>query len=157
MKYIVFDCDGTLIDPSLKDRPLYPGILDLLSDLKQQGHQLFVWTARDCLSTLRILKDNQVLSFFEEVMTIDDALAKPSPEGLEKMLSKKDKKSICVIGDSPADILGARHFGVMSIGALWNKFTREEELREYCADFLVYDPKVCSKVISDNLKGDSNV
>lgn len=157
MKYIVFDCDGTLIDPMDSRRPLYAGILELLNDLKAQGHVLYVWTARDRSSTLRILKDNQVLELFEEITTIDDAAPKPHPQGLEKMLTGKDKNAICVIGDSSTDILGARHFGVMSIGALWNNITSREELEQYCADFLVYDPEVCSKVITDNLKGDRNV
>ncbi|MFA5584735.1 MAG: HAD-IA family hydrolase [Bacteriovoracaceae bacterium] len=157
MKYIVFDCDGTLIDPLLSNRPLYPGILDLLKDLKDRGHLLYVWTARDRVSTLRILAENNVLSYFEEISTIDDDSPKPNPAGLKRMLGDVDKRSICVIGDSTSDIIGARSFGVMSIGALWNNITSSEELEEYSADFLVKDPKVCSKVISDNLKGDQDV
>src|SRR5690554_4376194 len=152
MKHIVFDCDGTLVDPHSKNRPLYPGIMELLKELREDGHLRYVWTGRDRASTLRILSENKVLSFFEEIFTIDDGSAKPSPEGLEKMLSGVNKKSICVIGDSYADMLGAKHFGVMSIGALWNNITSSEELRAYSADFLVKDPKVCSKVISVNLK-----
>ncbi|HLT23360.1 MAG TPA: HAD-IA family hydrolase [Bacteriovoracaceae bacterium] len=157
MKYIVFDCDGTLIDTLSSNRPLYPGIFDLLTELKESGHLLYVWTARDRISTLRILAENKVLPFFEEISTIDDDLPKPNPAGLTRMLGEIDKRSICVIGDSPTDIIGAKSFGVMSIGALWNNITSSEELEEYSADFLVKDPKVCSKVISDNLKGDQDV
>lgn len=157
MKYIVFDCDGTLIDPMESTRPLYPGVQELLKELKEEGHALYVWTARDRTSTLRILRDNQIFSFFEEIFTADDGSLKPNPEGLLKMLVGVNKQSICVIGDSYTDILGAKHFGVISIAALWNGISALEELQQFSPDFLVNDPKECSKVISVHLKGDSDV
>lgn len=157
MKYIVFDCDGTLINPQKSTRPLYPGIFELITELKEQGHQLYVWTARDRISTLRILKSHDIFSLFEDICTIDDAKAKPDPEGLKRMLAGVSKDSICVIGDSSADIVGAQKFGVMSIAALWNQFSLSQDLEQFSPDFLVNDPKECSKVISDNLKGDGDV
>lgn len=157
MKYIVFDCDGTLIDSGQSSCPLYPGILALLLELKSQGHQLYVWTARDRQSTLRILSNNQVLQLFESVYTFDEGPIKPDPSGLEKMLRGIAKDSICMIGDTFNDILGAQNFGVMSIAALWNNVSLFQELQSFSPDFIVYDPKECSKVITVNLKGDKDV
>jgi phosphoglycolate phosphatase len=149
MKYIIFDCDGTLVDTSQKNYPLFSGVRELLEDLAPD-FKLYVWTARDRASTQRILKENQVLSFFEEMFTASDGFIKPHPEGLERLVGGQDKSEIWVIGDSLSDIFGAKNFGSLAIGAIWSPEVRVRDLELAGADFLVNDPRDCSKIIREN-------
>lgn len=154
MKHIVFDCDGTLLDTRASKYVLFPGIKELIKELAQ-GNLLYVWTLRDKASTLRILQELGIFRYFDNFWTIDDGIPKPHNSGLINMLGQAPKCSICVIGDTPNDILGARSFGVMSIGAIWNGETSSDILRQAGADFIVSHPSECSKLIQLNLKAES--
>lgn len=153
MRKVIFDCDGTLLDTQKVPSAFFPGIKELLLDLSQDC-QLFVWTARGRLSTLRILEDNGVRALFDGVSTIDDSPSKPHIQGLVDLVGNSPKNSICVIGDSTFDMLGARNFGVLGIGVLWNRMSTEKDLRAAGADFIVSDPTECSTLIRLNLTGD---
>lgn len=156
MKHIVFDCDGTLVDTRGPRYMLFPGIKELIMELAPH-HQLYVWTARDRLSTLRILDENGIGHYFEAFATITDCPPKPHVGGLQTLLGKTSKSSICVIGDSGNDMLGAKNFGVTGIGATWNGETNSEYLKASGADFIVSHPSECSKLIELNLKGEGHV
>jgi phosphoglycolate phosphatase len=156
MKHIIFDCDGTLVDTSGYKARLFPGIKELLADLSAQ-HTLYVWTARGRDSTLRILKDLQVAQYFNAFATPDDCVPKPHIQGILQLVGSTSKKSVCVIGDSSNDILGAKNFGAIAIGAIWNNETNGDVLKDYGADFIVSHPRECSRIIELNLKGDDDV
>ncbi len=152
MRIVVFDCDGTLLNTNT-DRPaFFPGIKELLLDLARDC-QLYVWTARGRASTLRILEEQGVRQLFQEVSTPDDAPTKPHVGGLMDLAGDSPKNSICVIGDSSMDMVGARNFGVLAIGAVWNCNANASYLREAGADFIVSDPAECSKIIRSKLTG----
>lgn len=156
MKYIVFDCDGTLIDTSTPKYALFPGIRELIVELARDN-LLYVWTARDRTSTLRILQANGIYQYFEALATVSDAPPKPSVLGLQGLVGKVPKSSVCVIGDSSNDIIGGKSFGVLSIGAVWNRETSASVLKDTGADFIVSHPSECSTLVEQNLKGDDHV
>ena len=155
-KHIVFDHDGTLVDTRGPKHKLFPGMKELLSELARE-HQLYVWTARGRSSTLRILGDLGVLNLFEEICTLDDAPNKPHVAGLKRLLGETKKSSICVIGDSSNDMLGAKNFGALALGAVWNPEVNGDVLKDYGADFIVAHPSECSSIIRLNLEEDSDV
>lgn len=148
--HIVFDCDGTLVDTSDFRYVLYPGIKELLLDLAPD-YALYVWTARDRLSTLRILKELGVLELFENLCTVDDALPKPHISGLAQLVGTSPKSQICVVGDTSNDILGARSFGVKSIGAGWNQELRVGILQELGVDFIAQTPALCGEWLRQHI------
>jgi len=150
MKYIVFDCDGTLVDTSAPKYKLFPGIEELLQTLSSTC-RLYVWTARGRRSTQTILQDLGIYSFFDEMMTPDDCFSKPHTEGLIRLVGDLPKNSICVIGDTAHDILGAKNFSVLALGATWNKSGQDDYLRGAGADFIVSHPSECSRIIEQNL------
>ena len=117
----------------------------------------YVWTARGRSSTIKLLQDSGIYSFFDAISTPDDCIGKPHVEGLVSLVGNSSKSSICVIGDSINDILGAKNFGVLAIGATWNKLTRSEHLIQAGADFIVSHPSECSKLIQLKLKGETHV
>ena len=75
-KNVVFDCDGTLVDTSSSKYKLFPGIKELLHELSSEC-LLYVWTARGRSSTLRILEELGVISYFDSFSTVDDHFPKP--------------------------------------------------------------------------------
>ena len=115
----------------------------------------YVWTARGRSSTLRILEELGISAFFESISTVDDHMPKPHIEGLSCLVGNAAKTSVCVIGDSSNDILGAKNFGVMAIGATWNGFTKPHFLTDVGADFIVSHPSECSKLFELNLKAET--
>lgn len=156
MKHVVFDCDGTLVDTSGPRYQLFPGIKDFLEG-NRKDCLYYVWTARGRASTLRILEELSIRFYFEDFSTPDDAIPKPHIAGLLDLLGSTPKTSVCVIGDSPNDMLGAKNFGVTAIGATWNKETKDFYLSDAGADFIVSDPVECSKLIELNLIGAPHV
>ncbi|MCO4752950.1 MAG: HAD family hydrolase [Bacteriovoracaceae bacterium] len=119
VKHIVFDHDGTLVDAG-GSRQLYPGIEHMLERLDKEDVKLYVWTARTRFSTVEFLKSLGIISRFEQLCCSTDSDPKPSSVGLRDMLGDDvEPKSVVVVGDSMADILGASNFGARSIGALW--------------------------------------
>ena len=127
---------------------LFPEIKELLQDLSKE-YQLYVWTARDRKSTLYILKDLGVASYFLDFRCVDDCDPKPLPAGLEEMVGDIDKNKVIVIGDSPTDIRGAQSFGVKSIAACWadENFFKDSDRLE--PDFKAKSPKDCLSIINN--------
>ncbi len=153
MKHVIFDCDGTLVDTSGSKYKLFPGILELL-EAHANDCALYVWTARDRNSTLRILKELGIASFFDGISTPDDAPPKPNMKGLSDLVGNSPRHTVCVIGDSGNDMLGAKSFGVLALGATWNPEARAQLLTEAGADFIVSHPSDCSTLIRLNLKAE---
>jgi HAD superfamily hydrolase (TIGR01548 family) len=50
--------------------------------------------------------------YFRTVITMDDAKRKPHPEGLQKILARRDPKTALYLGDNVDDALAARDAGV---------------------------------------------
>lgn len=143
--YIVFDCDGTLIDTSRSTYQAFEGIRNLLEELR--SHHLYVWTARDKVSTQRLLKENSISHFFEAIYTADDAFPKPHVLGLQELLGHVDKNLVWIIGDTTHDILGAKNFGARSIGACWNSAVNPDLLMQSGAEYISMDPRECLALI----------
>ncbi|MGB0453055.1 MAG: HAD family hydrolase [Bacteriovoracaceae bacterium] len=116
---IVFDCDGTLLRSSPEGPIIYTGIRELLEQLKNDGHELYVWTGRDRGSTIEYLKSLDIISFFIDFSCADDGLSKPHPDGPTKMLGGEDKENIILIGDSLNDLHGAKNYGISFIFVDW--------------------------------------
>lgn len=153
MKHVIFDCDGTLVDTSGPKYKLFPGIKELLLE-HSKDCLFYVWTARGRQSTLRILGELGIAAYFDSFSTPDDAIPKPHIAGLFNLVGNAPKHSVCVIGDSSNDILGAKNFGVLAIGASWNNEVKPEILTDVGADFIVSHPSECSKLFQLNLKAE---
>lgn len=152
MKHVVFDCDGTLIDTREIPYRLFPGIKELIQELARSC-TLYVWTARGRSSTLRILQENGIVQYFDAFYTADDGIGKPHVLGPSTLLGRAPKQNCWMIGDTTGDILGARNFGIKSIGAVWNGDDTTELLQDAGADFIATHPAECSKLIRPTEEG----
>jgi len=139
MRHIVFDHDGTLVDTE-KTRGLFPGIYELICELEQKGHEIYLWTARNRASTVEFLKTLGIIGKFSDICTSTDAQLKPVVDGLLNMLPENvDPNFVLVIGDSYTDMIGAKKIGATGIGVTWGHSSSEQAqvLREFGADIIL--------------------
>ena len=144
--HIVFDHDGTLVNTDSSPYFLFTGMLDLLIDLKAQGFELYIWTARPRGSVLEITKNLEIASFFSDIFCSDDGLSKPHTMGLERLTRGVSKKNILHVGDSLTDINGAHDFGIEVVAACWNN-PLQVNIYKAIADYTALDLNQCREII----------
>lgn len=109
---------------------LFPGIKEMLSELKTLGYKLAVVTSRAGLTTNEAMQKYEIQDYFDVVVTCDDTYKhKPDPEPVFIALNHLDSSpdESIMIGDSMYDILCARNAGVISVLVGWAMAVTEEE------------------------------
>ena len=105
-----------------KTRP-YPGIPELLEELRKRGVRLFVATNKSRAPSLKILRENGLLDYFEEVLTPESSTGgnQTKAELLKSALQRHGltPSSCAMIGDTPGDIQAGKAAGMQTVGVLW--------------------------------------
>lgn len=101
---------------------VFPGILELLKELKTRGYKTGIVTSRLRHTTDLGLKKYDMEQYFDVVITVEDTdKYKPDPEpvkaALERLRSKPEEA--VMVGDSIFDILCARGAGVKAVLVSW--------------------------------------
>lgn len=101
---------------------IFPGILELLEELKARGYKTGIVTSRLRHTTEIGLKKYDMEQYFDAIVTCDDTdKHKPDPEpvniALERLGSKPEEA--IMVGDSMFDILCAKNAGVKSALVSW--------------------------------------
>ena len=101
---------------------VYAGIADVLAALGERGIKMGVVTAKLGKGARQELEIVGLRECFEIVVGAEDAArAKPYPEPFVKAMSAlgANAQQTLMIGDTPADVAGARAAGVRVAAALW--------------------------------------
>ena len=109
---------------------VFPGIVELLKQLKEKGYKTGVVTSRMLHTTKQGLDKFDLNQYFDVVVTCDDTTKhKPDPEPVNIALEKLNAKpeEAIMLGDSMFDILCARNAGVKSVLVGWALPVSEEE------------------------------
>ena len=111
------------------ENELYPGIKELLEDLKRHGVRILLASSKPELYARKILEHFQLLPFFDFVAaaTMDDTRSKKTDVvryALESCGISPDHA--VMIGDRHHDIEGAKDNTLESIGVLWGYGSRAE-------------------------------
>lgn len=120
----------------------FPGINELISSLKQQGHMVGIVTSRPMSSYKLVSSRAPYKDLIDVAITWNDvSKAKPDPEGISKAINRL---GICpsnsvYIGDDDKDIQAAKNAGTYSIAALWGSYTKER-LVNADPDFIAKSP-----------------
>ena len=146
MSNVVFDLAGTIISSNIRELKVIDGVEELLKNLKNQGHDLFVWTNNARPSTVDVLEEIGISELFSEIRTASDVNSKPDPEGLEQMMEGRTGK-VFMIGDSSSDIYGAKAFGAVAIGACFESDRNKNFLIDIGADFVCESPEEVLEII----------
>ena len=107
----------------------YPGVLELLNDLKQLDIRLAVVTSKIDYIAKEALTQTGVLDYFEFVSAQQSDVVVDKKEILAKALSElriTDKSSVVMVGDRRHDVEAAKAEKIDSVGVLWGYGDRDE-------------------------------
>ena len=97
-KFLYSCIEDCLVGKILNDNNIFPkSIEELIFNLKDKNHELYVWTARDRYSCLDILKKLDLAKHFNAFYSSGDGPIKPSAHGLNELVGAHDKEKIIVI------------------------------------------------------------
>jgi pyrophosphatase PpaX len=106
----------------------YPGVLDVLNELRARGHPMAVVTSKYHALATKVLRHVNFDVHFGAVIGADSiANAKPHPEPVLKALAdlKHAAGRAVFVGDSPHDVRSGNAAGIETAAALWGPFTRD--------------------------------
>ena len=109
---------------------VFPGMKELIRELKDKNYKLGLVTSRLRKTTMQGLEAYDLLPYFEVIVTADDTTKhKPDPEPLNIALEKLGAapENSVMVGDTMFDILCARNAGVKSVLVSWSMAVTEEE------------------------------
>ncbi len=123
---------------------LYPGIYEMLTELKNMGIGMGIVTARTRISVLAGTDKYGITGMFSSMVTCDDTDEhKPSPAPALTALEELggEPGTSLMIGDSRYDMECGRNAGLKTVYAGWQGSSREAELKGMGdPDYIVYDP-----------------
>lgn len=102
---------------------LFPGIEELLKDLRESGRRLGLFTGVERVQMDITLDAFGLRRYFQVFVARDDVeCSKPDPEGVNLTLSRLGLRAeeALIVGDSPADILAGKQAGVATAAAIWS-------------------------------------
>ena len=120
---------------------LYPGIREVLNDVKQRGKLLALFTGKGIHTTTITLEEFGLQDLFDCVVTGNDVVNhKPSAEGIQKILDQfaLEPYEAIMVGDSVADVKASRGAGVQIAAVLWDSYAKERVLQMQ-TDFLFHN------------------
>jgi phosphoglycolate phosphatase len=127
----------------LKKTSPYPGVKELIAELKKKGVKVAVLTNKDQNVARQIVEYYFGKNVFDRVVGVVDRVpVKPEPAAATKLMAEMGvaKEDCLLVGDSGIDIDTAKAAGIRSIGVSWG-FRGRQELAEHGADAIIDDPK----------------
>ncbi len=121
-------------ETGLYKSPLYDGVMEALTELKNAGAVLAVVTGKPEDISIRILKYLKIFDMFDTVSGPDKKSTDPKKVDLilrainALHIEKSDYESVIMVGDRHFDIEGAKEAGIASIGVLYGYGSKEELL-----------------------------
>ncbi len=117
-------------DRGIYENEVYPGIEDMLAALKRAGKKVVLATSKPEEFARMILEHFHIDGYFDFVAgaTMEETRTKKT-EVIAYALEQcgiRDVSSVVMVGDRDYDILGAKAFGMDSIGVLFGYGSREE-------------------------------
>ena len=137
-------------DIGLYENSVYPGVVDVLTALRQSGHRLFVATSKAHVFADRIIDHFGLREHFELVFgaELDGTRADKSDLLAYALKTAAVESSHAVmIGDRSHDMIGARNNGIKGIGVLYG-YGSEQELMAAGASQLCATPKAVLDCLS---------
>lgn len=138
---------GELID-------LFPGMRELLTEVKRRGYKTGLVTSRLYNTTMQGLEKYEIKDLFDAVLTADDTdKHKPDPAPINITLEKlgSSPETSIMLGDTLFDLLCAKNAGVRSTLVSWSLALHgmtKEELGEAAPDYIIQKPEELLEIIA---------
>lgn len=118
---------------------VYPGVVELLTELKNSGYRMGVCTSKFEKYALKVLQNFELDGFFTFVSgSTAPGMSKADQLGA-LLISDTIEKNSLMIGDRDVDLSSARSNGLYCAGVLWGYGSREE-LAGHEPDFIAETP-----------------
>ena len=117
----------------------FPGVIQTLKTLKQQGYVLTIASSRSHVSLVELSHNMGIADCISYLIGADDVKeAKPMPEPVLKTLAamRFPASETLVVGDMAVDILMGANAGAKTCGVTWGN-GRREELEQAGADYII--------------------
>lgn len=128
----------------LYENKIYPGIKDLLEELKSSGRVMALASSKPTIYCEKILEHFEIAQYFQVIVGSElDGQRTDKAQVVEEalnqlLLQEKEKDHVVMVGDRRHDIVGAKKNGVYTIG-LRLGYAEEGELEKAGADKIAED------------------
>ena len=124
----------------LQNEPLYPGVVELLKELKSSDWLIGIATNKSRIGLTNGLAKHNLSDMFDITLSTDENIAKPNPAMAIRAMNELgvEKKYCVMIGDTINDIGLGVNAGINSIGVKWG-YNDKNLLSSAGADYLVDD------------------
>lgn len=99
----------------------YPGIRELLADLKDEGYRLLVATSKPEALSIEILEKFDLAQYFDRICGASMDRSRSTKEDVIAYLLQENgtSKNMIMVGDTTFDVIGAAIHGIPTIGVSW--------------------------------------
>ena len=122
----------------LQNEPLYPGMVELLYELKANDWLIGIATNKSRIGLTNGLAKHDLSDMFDITLSTDENIPKPNPAMATRAMNELgvDKNNCVIIGDTINDIGLGVNAGIKSIGVTWG-YNKKELLKSAGASHLV--------------------
>lgn len=128
----------------------YPGMIELLQKLKDEGFKLYVATSKPEKTAIEVLDHFDMSGYFDEIAgaTFDSSRVQKE-DVIRYLLDKMEEndEGTVMIGDTTFDVLGAAELGIPCIAVTWG-FGDEAEMQKAGAVSIVKEMDELYKEVS---------
>lgn len=123
--------------------PFFPGVLQMLESLSQQGRLLSVATGKSRKGLSRVFNAHGVASLFHSSRCADETRSKPEPDMLLEILQQHsvNPEQAVMVGDTEYDLEMAARADVDAVGVTWGAHDIKRLQR--------HNPKICFQQVRD--------
>lgn len=132
---------------------LYPGIPELLQEIKRKNVLLSIFTGKGRQASLITLEELDILSYFDFIVSGDDVNNhKPSSEGLLKFINEfnMSKDEVLMVGDSVSDVKASKEAGIQIASAMWDNYS-PEIVKTMGSDYYFYSVSELYQFLSERI------
>lgn len=99
----------------------YPGIREMLEELKAEGHTLYVATSKPEAMSIKILEHFDLARYFDMICGATMDTSRSTKEDVIAYLLAQNGKAdnMIMVGDTKFDVIGAKAHGIQTIGVSW--------------------------------------
>ncbi|HKM44778.1 MAG TPA: HAD-IA family hydrolase [Dysgonamonadaceae bacterium] len=128
-----------------KDIKLFPGIIDLLTNLKK-NYKLGILSSNSRENIIATLKEHKIDNLFEFVYSGSSIFGKHLV--LKKMCSKQqiNPHEVIYVGDEERDIIASKKARIKNIAVTWG-FNSKEKLSKEKPDYIVDSPMQIIEIV----------
>ena len=130
----------------IAETTLFPGVTELLEQLKKQGYHLAIATSKSSAGIKKAIEEVNIEHLFDTTRGADQTSSKPDPHMLEEIMTELmvEPKETLMIGDTEFDLQMAKNAGVDSIAVTSGMHPKEQ--------LMAFEPLQCIDDIQDLLK-----